>query len=65
MNREAWWVTVHRVTKSQTRLSDRARTHEDHVLLKSLFICCDLKILLGSDWTDVTKKTSSGLVFVM
>ena len=26
MNREAWWATVHRVTKSQTRLK-RLRTH--------------------------------------
>ena len=27
MDRRAWWATVHRVTKSQIRLSDFARTH--------------------------------------
>ena len=27
MDRGAWWATVHRVTKSQTRLSDLACTH--------------------------------------
>ena len=26
MNREAWWATVHGVTKSQTRLSTHTRT---------------------------------------
>ena len=26
MDRGAWWATVHGVTKSQTRLSDRAQT---------------------------------------
>ena len=27
MDRGAWWATVHRVTTSQTRLNDLARTH--------------------------------------
>ena len=27
MDREAWWATVHGVTKSQTRLSHEAHTH--------------------------------------
>ena len=27
MDRVAWWVTVHGFAKSQTQLSDRARTH--------------------------------------
>jgi len=29
MNREAWWATAHRVTKSQTRLSDLAHTQRE------------------------------------
>ena len=27
LDREAWWATVHGVTKSQTELSDRAHMH--------------------------------------
>ena len=27
VNREAWWVTVHRVAKSQTRVCDSAYTY--------------------------------------
>ena len=27
MDREAWWATIHRVTKSRTRMGSRAHTH--------------------------------------
>ena len=34
MDRGAWWATVHGVTKSQTRLSERAQTvTESHTRL--------------------------------
>ena len=29
MDREAWWATVHGVTKSHTRLSDFTHTHKE------------------------------------
>ena len=37
MDRGAWWTTVHRVTKSQTRLSDLAHMHAVNVL--GMWIC--------------------------
>ena len=36
MDREAWWATVHGVTKSQTRLNDRAHTLICLVVLDAL-----------------------------
>ena len=33
MNREAWWATIHGVTKNQTRLSDYTFTSLSHVRL--------------------------------
>ena len=32
LDRVAWWVTVHRAAKSQTRLSDLARVHRQRRL---------------------------------
>ena len=43
MDRGAWWTTVHRVTKSQTRLSDLAHMHAVNVL--GMWICG-----YGDDW---------------
>ena len=30
MDKEAWWATVHRVAKNQTRLSDLAHRHKKY-----------------------------------
>ena len=45
MDREAWWATVHGVSKSQTRLSDNAQ-HNTLVKCWSVFMfICELSIL--------------------
>ena len=36
MDRAAWWATVHGVTKSQTRLRNRAHTHN----FINIYCCC-------------------------
>ena len=34
VDRGAWWATVHRVTKSQTRLSEHAHSTKDYRIIK-------------------------------
>ena len=41
MDREAWWATVHRVTMSQTRLSDYICMHPSlSIMLFEVHTCC-------------------------
>ena len=39
MDRGAWWITVHGVTKSQTQLSTRARSFQSQAVLLSFWFC--------------------------
>ena len=45
MDRVAWWVTVHRVTKSQTRMSNYAQ-HSIHVGLNFMISSVSMDLIV-------------------
>jgi len=63
MDREAWWATVHRVSKSQTRLSDF--TLDNKVVFQFINGLSILKIILStfvSFWLVLITLLSSFLI---
>ena len=66
MNREAWWATVHRVTKSQTQMNNGGTEHIctyiqprslSTCLLESLPSCIFTSSHTGSNITSLLKHT--------
>ena len=57
MDRRAWRATVHRVAKSQTRLSNLASTHDKVALVG---ICLEHRLLEGILRPDEVVKREKG-----
>ena len=56
MDREAWWATVHGVTRSQTRLSTK-RASDLVVIVLVGKIGSNRCLLQGTDFTSINTKT--------
>ena len=58
MDRGAWWATVHRIAKSQARLSDLAHMHSNLETLKTGLASQPKKALLHSLLTETSLRNN-------
>ena len=61
MDREAWWVTIHRVAKSRTRHKTE-HTHRPRLKFSRLILYCEVNKLLFLIFTLINQDTMSNFV---